>query len=745
MTYRGLEKFYLWSIRTLFFIIPFLPLYVSGIMFFPFITGRNFAFRILVEAAFILWLGLIALSYEYRPRFSKIYAAVLFFAAVVFLADLFGANFYHSFWANFERMEGYLMIFHMTLFFIIATSVFRKKDWNIFAHLVIFASVLVGFYALFQKLGFLISIQGGFRVDGTIGNPAYLAAYLMFVSFIVFLFFWNTTKKWLRYFYGAIIIFELILVYFTATRGVILALLSGGIVFLTMYLWMNRKSDFVPYKKLALGILFLLIITPGAFFIFRKASFIQHSPVLSRFSSISPTERTTQSRFIIWSMAWEGVKEHPFLGWGQENFNLVFNKYYDPRLWRQEPWFDRSHNIIFDWLSNAGIVGLLSYLSLFAISLRLLYGAYKKNKVTQLTFITITVAFASYFFQNLFVFDNFNSYFIFFGFLSFIHFLDTQEEEFGAPVFKNQKGVESGQAMARSLSIVSFVVLLMALGMYIINIRPLQQSTKIIESLHFAGRGAQPLDVLQSYKKTLAYNAFGNAEAREQFLQYASNIVGVQQIPAKDRETIMREAVHEMELQTEKSPNDIRYMLFLASVGYSRLAQFDSSYVLKAEEQFLKIIQLSPKKQQSYLGLIQLYINTGHADKALQYAKIVRDLDSTYPEGQLFVAISGIFASQFDEAAQAVREYQALRNSPNDIQHILDAYGAVQRFDAMAPLYEDLIRRFPDKAEYRARLAAIYQKLGMYDAARDQVNQAIRLDPENYRNEGETFLKQLSP
>lgn len=105
MTYRGLEKFYLWSIHALLFIVPFLPLYVSGTTYFPYITGRNFSFRIIVEIAFIFWLGLIALNKEYRPRFSKLYAAVFVFAAVVFIADIFGANFYKSFWACAIKMS----------------------------------------------------------------------------------------------------------------------------------------------------------------------------------------------------------------------------------------------------------------------------------------------------------------------------------------------------------------------------------------------------------------------------------------------------------------------------------------------------------------------------------------------------------------------------------------------------------------------------------------------------------------
>ena len=62
-------------------------------------------------------------------------------------------------------------------------------------------------------------------------------------------------------------------------------------------------------------------------------------------------------------MSWQGVKEHPILGWGQENYIVLFNKYYDPKMYQQEPWFDRSHNVFFDWLVSGGILALLAYLS----------------------------------------------------------------------------------------------------------------------------------------------------------------------------------------------------------------------------------------------------------------------------------------------------------------------------------------------------------------------------------------------
>ena len=80
-----------------------------------------------------------------------------------------------------------------------------------------------------------------------------------------------------------------------------------------------------------------------------------------------------ETRFAIWHMAFEGLLARPITGWGQEGFNYVFNKYYDPTLWGQEQWFDRAHDVFLDWLVAGGVPALLLFLALFVSSVVALY------------------------------------------------------------------------------------------------------------------------------------------------------------------------------------------------------------------------------------------------------------------------------------------------------------------------------------------------------------------------------------
>ena len=122
-------------------------------------------------------------------------------------------------------------------------------------------------------------------------------------------------------------------------------------------------------------------------------------------------------------MGFKGILEKPVLGWGWENFNVPFNKYFNPVITRDigsRPWYDRAHNVIVETGVATGILGLLIYLSIFAWAIKLLWQSreHKKNILDGNLFLIILLLI--YFLQNLFVFDTLNSYLMLFLILAFI-------------------------------------------------------------------------------------------------------------------------------------------------------------------------------------------------------------------------------------------------------------------------------------------------------------------------------------
>ena len=180
----------------------------------------------------------------------------------------------------------------------------------------------------------------------------------------------------------------------------------------------------------------VIVLAVGSLATFKESSFIKSHDLLARFSQLATFDKagleqfaTTQGkgRFAIWSIAYEGFKERPILGWGQDNFNYVFNKYYDPKIYDQEQWFDRAHNVFFDWLIAGGILGLLSYLALFVTAIVAIWRSRAHEKDLYFLFsdkVLLTALLIAYFIHNLFVFDSITSYILFFGVLAFVSIHD---------------------------------------------------------------------------------------------------------------------------------------------------------------------------------------------------------------------------------------------------------------------------------------------------------------------------------
>ena len=163
------------------FALPFLSIIVATAMFFPFITGKAYVFRVIVELIFGLWAILAVRDAAYRPKFSWILAAFGTFIAVLTLADVFGDNFNRSFWSNYERMEGLVTHLHLLAYFVVAISVLNtEKLWDRFFHVSLGVAFFVALYSTIQLAGEMVINQGGVRADGTLGNATYLAVYMSF-------------------------------------------------------------------------------------------------------------------------------------------------------------------------------------------------------------------------------------------------------------------------------------------------------------------------------------------------------------------------------------------------------------------------------------------------------------------------------------------------------------------------------------------------------------------------------------
>lgn len=724
----GIVKIGLW-------LIPLLPLYIATSMLFPYITGRNFLFRFLVEIIFALWIGLAIARSAYRPRLTSLFKAVTIFVSIVFLADIFGLNPSRSIWGNYERMEGFMTILHLYLYFVMLVSMFRsRKDWMIFFHISLVASIIVSFYGLFQRLGVFRSLQGGFRIDGTIGNPTYLAAYLLFHIWLSVLFLKNTWKrKRLRFLYGTVFLFELLIIYFTATRGVVLALGITAFLILAMLVWRWRQivSSSGSGRSWAAAGLAIVIIIPLILGLFRETPLVRSSEVLRRFTTYSLAEDTIRARFQIWRISWRGVLDRPVLGWGQENYYLVFQRYYDPRLYDQEPWFDRSHNVALDWLVHTGFAGFLSYVALFALMFRKIFEKVRRNNLSASEGLILGGLFLSYFLQNLFVFDNLNTYLLFFAFLAYSEF---------TPVNSTNREFPSVPRLNAYYIGVPLVVVVF-ISAYFLHLKPIFEGKTLLQALRIYQAGDSMENLIGSFEKALAYDTFGDTEVREQMGNAARNIISDERYSFDDRKRFVALVLKETRSLIEGPAVDVKHVLYYGGL-LNRAPEFDPAYLTEAKPVLERAIKLSPSRQISYFELAHIYLVNGQLDESLKILEKAWELHKDFPDAAANLWTVAIMAKRPDVVERIQKMVPLERINPKLLWRIANSYQADKEYKKAIEIYEVIVERDPGDPRFHAIMAALLAEVGRADEARPHILEAIRLD-EAYRAEGEEFLRRI--
>jgi len=401
----------------LYSVILIVPYLVTYSLFFPYVSGKAYVFRMLVILAFFFWVWLILKDKEYKPRFKNILviSLILFFLAQVFVS-FFSVDPVLSFFSSLERGEGVIQYGFWILYFLMLISLFKeKKDWKLFFSFFVVTAFLQSVYSLMH-------LKEQVRVYGFFGNPSYLAAFLLFaVGFCAIMIERKFFKeKLVNYLFGLLALFFVFVLILTQTRGAYFGLGGGIFLFCLLALLFSKKEN----KKLAIVCFVVLLI--GFFsvlglFLARETSFVQNHYILKRTASIFKLwqEDVLRERVLTWIIALKGFKERPIFGWGPEKFESVFNKFYDYRIGRFQPWFDRTHNYPLEILSAGGIFLFVFYLFWVSSVIYLIFKTSKRQKIFSYILISIFVA---YFLQGLFLFDLLPVYLGLFPFLAFVVF-----------------------------------------------------------------------------------------------------------------------------------------------------------------------------------------------------------------------------------------------------------------------------------------------------------------------------------
>jgi O-antigen ligase len=609
-------------------LILFLPLVTSASFYFPFIVPRNILFRLILNIILVLYLYLIVRNRQWLPKFNK--GVVIFFLFIVSLtiSSLLGGNFSFSFWSNFERMDGLLNWYYLLIYvFVLLGTLRQPEEWKNFFRISLVAAWLISLYGLAQKFGlsekfsFIMPSSGESRIASTFGNAAYVGSY-MFLHFTVALYLLLINFLKPKFFSVGNIFYALSLILFayllitTQTRGAFLGLLVFLFLLLAFYLVFKRKQR-TSFYYLFLSLLVLSLLSLGLLFTQKNNSWVRSNPLLGKLTNISLTDTTVESRLAIWQNSLQGVKDKPILGWGEENFQYVFNKYFPVKIYHDvgsEVWFDRPHNILVQHLVQGGILGLGLYLGVFVYLIIALLKKYKKDNQWFFGFFWIAFI-GGFLFQDLFIFDSLNTNVILYLLLAFLFRVGIKSET--PPKIKTNFG-----NYKEYLSWL-FIILLAGYSSWIFFYRPMKSSQLLIKSFQgaIALNNSSSLNtqtktafiekvsqqVINDWEKSKDLSFLGDKEKGEILLRIFETLVRHPAVTPADKNKVFSLTQDYLEKLSRQYPHDIRINMFLSYL-YGLMSEMDVSFALKNIDLLESLKAWAPQRPDIYTQLSRAYL-----------------------------------------------------------------------------------------------------------------------------------------
>ncbi|HSX37473.1 MAG TPA: O-antigen ligase family protein [Chlamydiales bacterium] len=694
------------------FLLPLVGFVNSFSLYYPYVTAKAFFLRILIEcmtpAAALLWWA----DPNSRLKKSPILYSYMGFMGILLIADLFGVDLHQSFWGTFMRMEGFLTHLHFFALFLIASMVMdSEKLWIRFFLFSIACSFVMASYALLQKVGLIHIYNAAPRLDALTGHPCFLAIYMVTHIFLTAFVLSRIKNRYAKGYLILALILQFTTLYFTSTRGSQLGFFIALVVIGILYL----RS----HMKIVLMASCALLICSNLILVLKDTPFIQNHLPLNRIAH--PLDRTAHARFQLWNVALKGFLDHPFLGWGQENFDRVFTQHYDPGMIDSEIWFDRSHNAYLDLLVYAGLSGLIAYLILCFLFGRACWksslSTFEKNCFLGLWIANLV--------HQFFLFQDLTNYFYFFIFLAFAHFLHKKPEATPLPLTSPTiKG-------AYPFLLISSPALCCCVWFW--TIRPML-SCQIVQRAFEMPDSYSPEKTLQSYQSELSKRIFGFREIRYELMLTTLRIFESNQVDPEVKKNFLVFASSQAHAALLGNDLDLKLALFAAILfKNTQNPQFALPF-------FQKALEMCPNKQQVHCELACTHIALNNWEEAVSAAKEAYILTPRNLYCAITYITSLIYKRDLPLAESIMLDFFGTAEPENEA--IGMAYIETQYLQKARPIYEKLLQNAPNSVHYICLLAQIEDACGKYEKAISYMQEAVQLNPQ-IENEAAVFMENV--
>lgn len=733
--------------------IFFVPLFFSV---FPktsnvFEVSKMTLFRVLVQFLFLFIFAHFFIQDEIRKRtvfFLRTRGKYLLIPSV-YVLGLSIITYFSSFSLNsFKGNHGYQMglysyLYFYIFYFLLIYWIKSREQINRILVAVVFSSFFVCIYGLIQAFGLDIldwaeASQG--RIFSTLGQPNYLASYLLLAIPISVFLFIDTKKRYAKILISLTILMQFACLMLTYSRGGQLAFFIGLASFFLLYLGRRKRVDLssVFYRKT--NILLILIVLLGLSLIWINAPARQKD----RFRyAIDFKQGSVASRLDFYRAGWQGFKLRPLLGYGLENQKEIMVSYYekDWALYNNVNTVPhQAHNIFLDCLLTGGLFGLFLYLLLNGYFVFLAVSNIRLGKLIKLSWL-ILFAWFCYFISLIFGFAVIVTeiyFFLFLAILATTSCLGQGHDE----VFQSEMRKNKAKIVFKIFIISVFVVLVSF---------QFNRELKVVIADHYFYKLESALAKKSYFEAYLLYEWIEelNVETEYYDIKFSNYLADAIDVGSNETwsEAAKRIIFPRIILKLE---NDTYEAVCVRAKMYAAMAsEKEYGYYQKAEQEFVNCINKAKGIPENYREYAKFYFKKKEYDRAFENLKLAQEKLPSLDNKML----------NDDHGSKVRRELYLINRLYGDIylekkeyNSAEDSYSRAQEYSSQdfiiykkiadthylrgdligaIGVIEEVTEKDQDNYFWPFLVAQIYLELGEKEKASGYANNALLLSPKN--------------
>ena len=668
-----LQKFIQVFFYLLFFLVPIIlwPYSYELFEFNKIIT--IYIFTILIT---FTWISKSILEKKIIFRRTILDIPLLIFLATQTLSTLVSVDVRTSIFGYYSRFNGGLLslISFSLLYWAFVSNIKYKESINLIKTLIT-SLILVCVYGILEHFGIDKDIwvqDVSERVFSTLGQPNWLAAFVVAVIPLTYTFILKNKKQKLLMEIVSVIFFLTLL--YTKSRSGFLGFSFVSLIFWIGTFLINSFNKDKSQNKKILKIFLIINLTFLVINLFVKTpwtpnilSFINQekteisTPVTQNNSGTVLETGGTESgtiRKFVWQGAIDIWKAYPILGSGVETFAFSFYKYRPKEHNLVSEWdflYNKAHNEYLNFLATTGTLGFLSYLTLITFIIIQFIRSIRKDDQNKFFHLALLSGFVSILVTNFFGFSVVPVNLLFYLYPAVSVVLSSEDEE--KKEEKNQKLIPFQKVSLFILSAIT-LFLLNSIGHYWLADLNFAKAKR----LNDAGYYSKAREYLIKAVKYSSKEAIFWSELSENSTDLS--IVSKETKDEENSNKLVESSIIELETSERLSPKNIGVLRQIVSI-YIKLSQIDINYLYKAKDYLEKIIELSPNDAKLYFNLGIIYANSTDTQKAIEIMEKAIYLKENYKQARTSLATLYLKVNEKDEAKEQL-EYVLNYIDPND-------------------------------------------------------------------------------